>query len=76
MKQENENKITLYQINGWFLGKVDCEFHCPELPPERPNSSPLRPTCIKKIKGLFCDFNQKVQMAFNWLQFYRIMFSK
>lgn len=36
-------KITLYQMKGWCTGRVDCEFHCPELPPDGPKSSPLIP---------------------------------
>jgi len=42
-------KITLYQINGWFVGKVDCGFHWPELPLDGPKSLPLRPIWIHKI---------------------------
>ena len=40
-----ESKITLYHINGWFLGKADPVIHFPD-PSERPSCSPCRPTCI------------------------------
>jgi hypothetical protein len=48
MIQLNQNiriQVTLYQVKGWFLGKVGCETHCEVLPLDRPDSSPLSPTC-------------------------------
>lgn len=39
-----KDSITLYQINGWFVGNADCDFQSEELPSDNPSSSPFNPT--------------------------------
>lgn len=39
-----KDNITLYHINGWFVGNADCDFQREELPSDKPSSSPFNPT--------------------------------